>query len=103
MHGWLGIERRLNEDLAKISPRLHAVASENSYGLPLFALEHPDHDEMDNVQWERAVKMADRAEKIAHETCIRCGNYGKISYQDGVPHSKVLCDKHRPEDWRILG
>lgn len=99
-HGWAGIVRRLNKQLGEIAPNLRLnKAVENEYGLPLFSLSTTGLTEQ---QATLALNAVNRAEKVAQETCIRCGGYGRLSYTREGGHSGVFCDDHRPGGWEVL-
>lgn len=94
-HGWYNIVADVNRRLQTIDVQL-TFAVENEHGLPVFGL--PSNPP------PLAVSIVERAESVAQETCVRCGSYGALSYGEPIHGriARVLCDTHRPTDWKSL-
>lgn len=94
-HGWYGIVEDVNRRLKDFDVKLN-LSVENEHGLPVFSLP-PNSPPL-------AVSIVNRAEAVARETCVKCGGYGMLSYGEPVHGriARVLCEAHRPHDWKTL-
>lgn len=97
-HGWAKIIRALRAELATRLDTNLLVAAETHLGQPVF---RADTASLTDDEKALALKMTDRAEAVAMETCAICGKFGAMSYTSDPPTAGVRCDSHR-KDWKVL-
>ena len=99
-NGWNGLIKNMRSDLDKIAPNLHITEiSESALG----GLQVYYSSKALTAQQAAAVDArVKRAEAAAWQTCRTCGSLGAPAYLLGVPHARVLCEKHKPTDWNFI-
>lgn len=98
--GWTGLIENLRSDLHKIAPGLHITEiSESALGGLQVYYSSKGLTAQQGAAVDARVK---RAEDAAWQTCRVCGSLGAPAYLLGVPHARVLCEKHKPADWNFI-
>ena len=98
--GWWPIVRKLENDINRVSEQASInEIGESQYG-ELQCYYSPRN--LTPQQQYLIDNIVERAEKVALETCVECGEYGRLAYTATPPRARVFCEEHKPLDWNIL-
>ena len=99
--GWDGLVRSLKERVRQIAPDVHITdVTVSNTGRLVFSYSSKGLTSQQGAAIDAAVQ---RAERVAWETCFKCGELGRLSYTN-EPHLKarVFCPSHKPENWLYI-
>lgn len=99
--GWNQIVKDLEADLKRMAPGIESTGiKEGKFGDFLY---YYDLNSVPPEKSEAVARRVNRAAEVALETCIECGELGRIRYVSAPQiEAHVYCDTHTPKDWKTL-